>query len=80
MDRNHSHKKMAPQNKVNRWDNNANIIFNERVESSYIYYTEDSQALDNFNREFFGCYCNFMSRDKDYQAHKWLCDKLSWYQ
>ena len=80
MDCNHSNKKMAPQNKVDRLDNSTNIIFNERVKYGDIQYTEDSQALDNFNQEFFSHYCNFKSRDKVYQACKCLCNKLRWYQ
>ena len=74
---------MAPrpqQTKVERWDNDANIIFNERIESGDIFYTEDSQELDNFNREYFSRYCDFMTCDKIYQARKRLWDKLRRYQ
>ena len=74
---------MAPrpqQTKVERWDNDANIIFNERIESGDIFYTEDSQELDNFNREYFSRYCDFTTRDKIYQARKRLWDKLRRYQ
>ena len=69
-----------PTTKVEHWDNNTNIIFNKHLESGDIYCTKDLQAFDNFNCKYFGCYCNFISHGRIYQAHKHLHDKLCCYK
>ncbi len=71
---------LRPNPKVECWDSDANIIFNEHIESGDIFYTDDAEELHNFHREYFSWYCDFTTHNKVYQARKRLCDKLCQYQ